>query len=178
MVNVSVILTEIKDTSDLEDYEEICDLFTEHDVERPPFLYLGPNKTFYARVADGTEKWHLSPEVIRNGLQITAHATASGVESLWLGVCNSWVAQYRDSRFRFDLKGHYANLRHVLQKKQDEEVSIAALALNVTHGDSYACVFDDGTVVYENGPAAFDGQRFEHWCEENFRFPQRVCFSS
>ncbi|RGP80201.1 hypothetical protein FLONG3_1735 [Fusarium longipes] len=168
----------IKDTSDFENYEEICDFFTEHDVERPPFLYLGPNKTFYTRVEDGTEKWNLSPEVIRNGLQITPHAAVSGVESLWLGVGGSWVAQYRDSRFRFDLKGQYASLEATLRRKQDEEVSIAACALNVTDGNSYACVFEDGSVVYEAGSAAFDGNEFERWCEENFKFTQRVYFHS
>ncbi|RBR13962.1 uncharacterized protein FIESC28_07928 [Fusarium coffeatum] len=165
-----------RNSSDFEDYEEVCDLFTEHDVERPPFLYFGPNKTFYTRVEDGTEKWNLSPEVIRNGLQITSHATRSAVESLWLGVGNSWVAQYRDSRFRFDLKGQYPSLQDTLRKKQDEEVCIAALALNVADGNSYACVFNDGTMVYENGPAAFDGKEFERWCEQNFNFTQRVYY--
>jgi hypothetical protein len=167
----------LKDNSDFEDYEDITDLFTEHDVERPPFLYLGPNKTFYTRVADGTEKWKLPNEIICNGLQVTSNAVRSAVESLWLGVEGAWVAQYRDSRFRFDLKGQYKRLEKIMRKKQDEEVSINALALNVTDGRSYACVFNDGCVVYEAGMARFDGKEFEYWCEQNFRFTQRLTFA-
>ncbi|GKU02808.1 hypothetical protein FLAG1_05900 [Fusarium langsethiae] len=165
-----------RNTGDFEDYEEIGDFFHEHDVERPSFLYLGPNKTFYARLADGTEKWRLSPEIIRNGLQITPQATVSGVESLWLGVGGAWVAQYRDDRFRFDLRGQYASLETTLRKKQEEEVSIAALAFNITDGSSYACVFQDGSIMYETGPAAFDGTEFERWCEKNFDFSQKVYY--
>jgi hypothetical protein len=99
------------------------------------------------------------------------------VESLWLGVEGAWVAQYRDSRFRFDLKGQYKRLEKTMRKKQDEEVSINALALNVTDGRSYACVFNDGCVVYEAGMARFDGKEFEYWCEQNFRFTQRLTFA-
>jgi hypothetical protein len=167
----------LKGNSDFEDYEDVTDLFTEHDVERPPFLYLGPNKTFYTRVADGTEKWKLSNEITCNGLQVTSNAVRSAAESLWLGVEGAWVAQYRDTRFRFDLKGQYKGLEKVMRKKQDEEVSINALALNVTDGRSYACVFNDGTVVYEAGRARFDGKEFEYWCEQNFRFTQRLTFA-
>jgi hypothetical protein len=167
----------LKGNSDFENYEDVTDLFTEHDVERPPFLYLGPNKTFYTRVADGTEKWKLSNEITCNGLQVTSNAVRSAAESLWLGVEGAWVAQYRDTRFRFDLKGQYKGLEKVMRKKQDEEVSINALALNVTDGRSYACVFNDGTVVYEAGRARFDGKEFEYWCEQNFRFTQRLTFA-
>ncbi|KAF5017561.1 hypothetical protein F66182_10497 [Fusarium sp. NRRL 66182] len=149
-------------SSDFEDYEEISDLFTEHDVERPPFLYLGPNKFFYTRVEDGSEMWKLSSEITRNGLEVTSVAVRSAAESLWLGVGGAWVAQYRDSRFRFDLKGHYAGLKKALQRKQEEEVTINALALNVTDGNSFACVFNDGHVAYEAGVAGFDGDEFEH----------------
>ncbi|KAG8362330.1 hypothetical protein FVEN_g636 [Fusarium venenatum] len=163
-----------RNTGDFEDYEEIADLFHIHDVERPQFLYLGPNKTFYTRVVDGTEKWNLSPEIICNGLQVTPQATVSGVKSLWLGVGDAWVAQYGDDRFRFDLKGQYVSLEATLRRKQEDEVVIAALALNVTDGNSYACVFEDGSVIYEAGPAAFDGKEFERWCENNFDFPQKV----
>lgn len=168
------IITEVKGTGNFEDYEEIGDLFSENDVERPLFLYFGPNRTFYTRIADGTEKWKLSHDIIHNGLQTTAHATVSGVKSLWLGVSCAWVAQYRDDRFQFDLKGQYAGLEDTLQKKQEEEVCIAALALNVTDGSSYACVFEDGTKKYEAGSAGFDGKEFERWCDENFKYPQRV----
>ncbi|CAJ0550641.1 Ff.00g105710.m01.CDS01 [Fusarium sp. VM40] len=166
-----------QNNSDFEDYEDVTDLFTENDVERPPFLYLGPNKTFYTRVADGTEKWKLSNEITCNGLQVTSNAVRSAVESLWLGVEGAWVAQYRDTRFRFDLKGQYKSLEKVMRKKKDEEVSINALALNVTDGRSYACVFNDGTVVYEAGRARFDGKEFEYWCEQNFRFTQRLTYA-
>ncbi|PNP83552.1 hypothetical protein FNYG_03115 [Fusarium nygamai] len=163
--------------SELEDYGEIADLYTEHDVERPSFLYLGPNKTFYTRVDDGTEKWELSHEIIRRGLQVTSDAVRSAVDSLWLGVGDAWVAQYRDSRFRFDLRGQYANLEPALRQKQDQEVSINALALNVADGKSYVCVFNDGDVVYEAGSARFDGKELEAWCEQNFRFTQRLRFA-
>ncbi|KAF5255100.1 hypothetical protein FANTH_155 [Fusarium anthophilum] len=161
-------------SSDLEDYGEIADLYTEHDVERPSFLYLGPNTTFYTRVDDGTEKWELPHEIVRRGLQVTSDAVRSAVDSLWLGVGNAWVAQYRDNRFRFDLRGQYANLEPVLRQKQDQEVSINALALNVVDGESYVCVFNDGDVVYEAGSARFDGKELEAWCEQNFRFTQRL----
>ncbi|KAF5979120.1 hypothetical protein FBULB1_5876 [Fusarium bulbicola] len=164
-------------SSDLEDYGEIADLYTEHDVERPSFLYLGPNKTFYTRVDDGTEKWELPHEIVRRGLQVTSDAVRSAVDSLWLGVGNAWVAQYRDNRFRFDLRGQYANLEPVLRQKQDQEVSINALALNVVDGESYVCVFNDGDVVYEAGSARFDGKELEAWCEQNFRFTQRLRFA-
>ncbi|KAF4341089.1 hypothetical protein FBEOM_4959 [Fusarium beomiforme] len=160
--------------SDLGDYGDVADIYGEHDVERPPFLYLGPNKTFYTRVDDGTEKWELPSEIVRDGLQVTSDAVRSAVDSLWLGVGGAWVAQYRDCRFRFNLKGQYTSLGPVLRQKQDQEVSINALALNVTNGNSYACVFNDGDVVYETGPANFDGKEFEAWCEQNFRFTQRV----
>ncbi|KAH7241060.1 uncharacterized protein BKA55DRAFT_518438 [Fusarium redolens] len=162
--------------SDLEDYGEIADLYGEHDVERPAFLYLGPNKTFYTRVDDGTEKWELPPEIVSQGLQVTSDAVRSAVDSLWLGVGDAWVAQYRDSRFRFDLKGQYTTLEPVLRQKQDQEVSINALALNVADGKSCVCVFNDGDVVYETGSAKFDGKEFEAWCEQNFRFTQRLRF--
>ncbi|KAG4278475.1 hypothetical protein FPRO04_06530 [Fusarium proliferatum] len=143
----------LADSSELEDYGEIADLYTEHDVERPSFLYLGPNKTFYTRVDDGTEKWELPHDVVRQGLQ------------------------YRDSRFRFDLKGQYSNLEPVLRQKQYQEVSINALGLNVADGKSYVCVFNDGDVVYEAGSARFDGKELEAWCEQNFRFTQRLRFA-
>ncbi|EMT65976.1 hypothetical protein FOC4_g10008093 [Fusarium odoratissimum] len=164
------------DCSELEDYGEIADLYTEHDVERPSFLYLGPNKTFYTRVDDGTEKWELPHEIVRQGLQVTSDAVRSAVDSLWLGVGDAWVAQYRDSRFRFDLKGQYANLGPILRQKQDQEVSINALALNVADGKSYVCIFNDGDVVYKAGSARFDGKELEAWCEQNFRFTQRLRF--
>ncbi|KAH7473549.1 hypothetical protein FOMA001_g12241 [Fusarium oxysporum f. sp. matthiolae] len=164
------------DCSELEDYGEISDLYTEHDVERPSFLYLGPNKTFYTRVDDGTEKWELPHEIVRQALQVTSDAVRSAVDSLWLGVGDAWVAQYRDSRFRFDLKGQYANLGPILRQKQDQEVSINALALNVADGKSYVCVFNDGDVVYKAGSARFDGKELEAWCEQNFRFTQRLRF--
>ncbi|CVL09719.1 uncharacterized protein FPRO_13230 [Fusarium proliferatum ET1] len=163
--------------SELEDYGEIADLYTEHDVERPSFLYLGPNKTFYTRVDDGTEKWELPHDVVRQGLQVTSDAVRSAVNSLWLGVGDAWVAQYRDSRFRFDLKGQYSNLEPVLRQKQYQEVSINALGLNVADGKSYVCVFNDGDVVYEAGSARFDGKELEAWCEQNFRFTQRLRFA-
>ncbi|KAF4997190.1 hypothetical protein FGRMN_4085 [Fusarium graminum] len=164
----------LKDSSDFEDYEEVTDLYSEHDVERPPFLYLGPNKTFYTRLDDGTEKWNLPHEIVHNGLEVLPNAVRSAVESLWLGVGGAWVAQYRDSRFRFDLKGQYAGLERSLQKKQEEEVTIRALALNVSDGNSYACVFNDGVVVHETGSARFDSNEFECWCEQNFLFKQRL----
>ncbi|KAF5267281.1 hypothetical protein FOXYS1_1850 [Fusarium oxysporum] len=164
------------DCSELEDYGEISDLYTEHDVERPSFLYLGPNKTFYTRVDDGTEKWELPHEIVRQALQVTSDAVRSAVDSLWLGVGDAWVAQYRDSRFRFDLKGQYANLGPILRQKQDQEVSINALALNVADGKSYVCVFNDGDVVYKAGSARFGGKELEAWCEQNFRFTQRLRF--
>ncbi|KAM0348631.1 hypothetical protein ACHAPU_004066 [Fusarium lateritium] len=165
-----------RNSSDFEDYEEVSDFYSEHDVERPPFLYLGPNNTFYTRVDDGTEKWKLPHEIIHHGLEVLPNAVRSAVESLWLGVGGAWVAQYRDSRFRFDLKGEYASLELALQKKQDEEVTICALALNVSDGDSYACVFNDGSVVHRAGSARFDGNEFECWCEQNFVFSQRLNF--
>ncbi|KAF9776240.1 hypothetical protein IL306_005606 [Fusarium sp. DS 682] len=161
-------------SSDLEDYGDVADIYGEHDVERPPFLYLGPSKTFYTRVDDGTEKWELPSEIVRDGLQVTSDAVRSAVDSLWLGVGDAWVAQYRDCRFRFNLKGQYTSLEPVLRQKQDQEASINALALNVVNGNSYACVFNDGDVVYETGPAHFDGKEFEAWCEQNFSFTQRL----
>ncbi|KAF4454692.1 hypothetical protein F53441_2770 [Fusarium austroafricanum] len=147
-------------SSNLEHYGEVTEFYGENDVERPPFLYLGPGETFYTRVDDGTEKWELSPEIVRNGLQVTSNAVRSAVESLWLGVGGAWVAQYRDSRFRYDLKGQYRGLERALHEKQDQEVSINALALNVTDSNSYAGVFNDGHIVFGNMPYGFDGKDF------------------
>ncbi|KAJ4257588.1 hypothetical protein NW762_008713 [Fusarium torreyae] len=166
-----------RNNSDFEDYEEVTDFFDDHDVERPPFLYLGPSGSFYTRADDGDEKWKLSPDIIKHGLQVTPNAKRSAVEGLWLGVGGAWVAQYRDSRFRFDLKGHYPSLEEALTRKKEEEVTINALALNVTDGNSYACVFNDGTVRYQAGSARFDGEEFERWCAQNFTFTQRLEFS-
>ncbi|KAF4464025.1 hypothetical protein FALBO_9131 [Fusarium albosuccineum] len=157
-----------QNTSDLEDYEEVTDLFDEHDVERPAFFCLGPNGSFYARAENGAEKWNLSAEIVSNALQVTPTATQSGIQSLWLGVRGSWVAQYRDGTFNFDLKGQYAGLERVLRQALEEEVRIHGLALNVLDGTSYACVLADGLVQYEAGQAGFNGQEFEKWCEENY----------
>jgi hypothetical protein len=64
----------------------------------------------------------------------------------------------------------------ILRQKQDQEVSINALALNMADGKSYVCVFNDGDVVYKAGSARFDGKELEAWCEQNFRFTQRLRF--
>ncbi|KAJ4323096.1 hypothetical protein N0V84_004496 [Fusarium piperis] len=159
-------------SSDLEDYEQVTDFCDDHQVERPAFLCFGPYGTFYIRSEDGAEKWSLPADTVRDALQVTPGAAQSGASSLWLGAGDSWVVQYRDGSFRFDLRGRYAALERALRQAQEEGVRISGLALNPLDAYSYACVFSDGLVEYEAGQAGFDGKEFEKWCEDNFELKE------
>lgn len=154
----------------MEGYEQVTDFCDDHQVERPAFLCFGPHGTFYIRSEDGAEKWSLPADTVRDALQVTPGAAQSGAQSLWLGAGGSWVAQYRDGSFRFDLRGGYAALERALRQAQEEEegVRVSGLALNPLDPCSYACVFSDGLVEYEAGTAGFDGGEFEKWCEDAF----------
>ncbi|WAO90648.1 Hypothetical protein NCS54_00808400 [Fusarium falciforme] len=159
-------------SSDLEGYEEVTDFCDGHQVERPAFLCFGPNGTFYIRTVNDEEKWNLPTDTVRDALQVTPGAAQSGAQSLWLGAGGSWVVQYRDGSFRFDLRGRYAALERALRQAQEDGVRISGLALNPLDADSYACVFSDGVVEYEAGQAGFAGKEFEKWCEENFELKE------
>ncbi|RSL77619.1 hypothetical protein CEP51_008913 [Fusarium floridanum] len=155
-------------TSDLEDYEEVTDFCDDHQIERPASLSFGPNGTFYIRSINDEEKWNLPSHIVHDALQVTPTATQSGAQSLWLGAGGSWVIQYRNGSFNFNLQGRYAALERALRQAQEDGVRISGLALNPLDENSFACVFSDGLVEYEAGIAAFDGKEFEMWCEENF----------
>ncbi|KAF4973033.1 hypothetical protein FZEAL_9437 [Fusarium zealandicum] len=157
------------DTSNLEDYCGIVEFLDEHDVERPAFLYLGPDNTYYVRTDDGSEKWVLSEDIVRDALQVTPTANQSGAQSLWLGTGGSWVVQYRNGSFNFDLKGRYVALERTLELARDDELRISALALDLLGDKSFAIVYDNGVVEHETGSLRdFDPTGFEVWVEEQW----------
>ncbi|KAK7431348.1 hypothetical protein QQZ08_002119 [Neonectria magnoliae] len=151
--------------SDIEDFDDMAIFLDEHDVERPEFLSMGVDGSFYIRAETGAEKWDLRQDV-REALFGRA-ATGSQVQSIWLGSKDAFVAQRADGTKVVELRGQYPDLQRALDRGGSGK--IVALAMNLCDGVRFAVLWEDGSAMCEAGMMDMaSGKAFERWCSANW----------
>ena len=90
------------------------------------------------------------------------------VRELWLGIDGSYVAQRLNSGLRWNLQGHYKNLRESLSNMYKTGHAVKSLAMNMEDGEACICIWTDGTRWCSTGNQAFERSNFIPWANTNY----------
>ncbi|KAJ5678493.1 uncharacterized protein N7477_004126 [Penicillium maclennaniae] len=134
----------------------------------PRYVSLGVNGHYYLRT-NRRHAWDLPEELMSQPWY-----SENKVKAVWLGMKDAWVAQLKNGERRYNLQGQYSgnsgkleeNIERGFGRKRPGQ-RIKAMALNLTNPDSFACVWGNGGIIY-NDASEFDGFIFEEFATKNF----------
>lgn len=91
-------------------------------------------------------------------------AAPERITRIWFGYEETFVAEFGDEPMLLHLGHHYPGLQEELQKPRT--VKIAGLAMDLTYGSKFACIWRDGEVRQNEM-----GSGFADWYRANDRLP-------